>query len=190
MLSKDVIRTENFKFSIVYGNTAEKLKNPINGCTHSWKLYVKPFREENISYFVKKVRFELDKSYNSPIRVLTKEPFEIREFGYAEFNAVIKLYLKVKPIKVVTLKHKVSFYKSDKNDLENYVFVKELHKEIEIQDSSKPLNQSLLTKSPHKMSLQNEILIQKTSQQIHLSKFDQKRLEKREACNSPTNLGK
>lgn len=54
---------------IIYGNSAERLlqKTP-SGHTHKWKIFLKPFCEEDMSKYVKKVQFKLHESYANPAR--------------------------------------------------------------------------------------------------------------------------
>ena len=127
----------------MYGNTAEKLAEPVNGCTHSWKLYVKPYYEEVMSAYVRNVQFTLDKSYNSPTRVIFKEPYEISELGYAEFEASIKIHFVGKFEKTVSLVHKVNLFKSDENIEINNLIVKECYDEIVFPSPFKPMRYRL-----------------------------------------------
>ncbi|KAI1705080.1 YEATS family domain-containing protein [Ditylenchus destructor] len=79
---------------IVYGNRAEKLseKNAA-GHTHSWTLYVKALDEDQcISNYVRKVEFVLHNSYQNPLRVIDKAPFELSETGYGGFDVQMKLF--------------------------------------------------------------------------------------------------
>jgi YEATS domain-containing protein 4 len=79
---------------IVYGNFARHFgkKREEDGHTHSWTVYVKPFKNEDMSEYVKKVHFKLHESYANPNRVVSKPPYEITETGWGEFEIVIKIY--------------------------------------------------------------------------------------------------
>lgn len=80
--------------SIVYGNVARYFgkKREEDGHTHQWTVYVKPFHNEDMSTYVKKVHFKLHESYNNPNRIVTKPPYEVTETGWGEFDIVIKIY--------------------------------------------------------------------------------------------------
>ena len=79
---------------LVYGNMARYFgkKREEDGHTHQWTVYVKPYLNEDMSSYVKKVHFKLHESYNNPNRVVTKPPYELSETGWGEFEIVIKIY--------------------------------------------------------------------------------------------------
>lgn len=79
---------------IVYGNVARYFgkKREEDGHTHQWTVYVKPYNNEDMSTYVKKVHFKLHESYNNPNRIVTKPPYELTETGWGEFEIVIKIY--------------------------------------------------------------------------------------------------
>ncbi|KAI9669559.1 MAG: NuA4 histone H4 acetyltransferase complex and the SWR1 complex subunit [Caeruleum heppii] len=60
--------------------------------SHAWKLYVKGVDDEDISYWLKKVQFQLHHSYNNALRTIEQPPFEVKETGWGEFELSIKLY--------------------------------------------------------------------------------------------------
>ena len=54
---------------IVYGNISRKLPEKLsNGHTHRWTVYVKPYNEEKISNYVRKVQFKLHSDYENAVR--------------------------------------------------------------------------------------------------------------------------
>jgi YEATS domain-containing protein 4 len=54
---------------IVYGNYAEKLSRALpNNHSHKWKMFVRPFYDEDMSKYVRKVQFRLHESYSNPLR--------------------------------------------------------------------------------------------------------------------------
>uniref|UniRef100_A0A7N9CXS2 YEATS domain containing 4 n=1 Tax=Macaca fascicularis TaxID=9541 RepID=A0A7N9CXS2_MACFA len=79
---------------IVYGNVARYFgkKREEDGHTHQWTVYVKPYRNEDMSAYVKKIQFKLHESYGNPLRVVTKPPYEITETGWGEFEIIIKIF--------------------------------------------------------------------------------------------------
>lgn len=78
---------------IVYGSVAHCLpeKRP-DGRTHRWTVFVKPYHNEDLSVFIKKVHFKLHDSYGNCNRTVTKMPYEVSETGWGEFEIVIKIY--------------------------------------------------------------------------------------------------
>uniref|UniRef100_A0A671T505 YEATS domain-containing protein n=1 Tax=Sinocyclocheilus anshuiensis TaxID=1608454 RepID=A0A671T505_9TELE len=55
---------------IVFGNFARYFGKKIedDGHTHQWTVYVKPYRNEDMSAYVKKIQFKLHESYGNPLR--------------------------------------------------------------------------------------------------------------------------
>lgn len=79
---------------VVYGNIARYFgkKREEDGHTHQWTVYVKPYHNEDMSTYVKKVHFKLHESYAEPNRIVVKPPYEVTETGWGEFEIVIKIY--------------------------------------------------------------------------------------------------
>lgn len=99
---------------IVYGNVARSFgkKREEDGHTHQWNVYIKPFYNEDMSAYVKKVHFKLHESYANPNRILTKPPYEVTETGWGEFEVVIKLYFHDPTERPVTLYHILKLFQS------------------------------------------------------------------------------
>ena len=79
---------------IVYGNISQyfgKKREP-DGHTHEWTIYVKPYQNEDMSSYVKKVQFKLHDSYANCNRVVSKPPYEVSETGWGEFEIQIKIH--------------------------------------------------------------------------------------------------
>lgn len=99
---------------IVYGNIARSFgkKREEDGHTHQWKVYVKPYQNEDMSVYVKKVHFKLHESYANPNRIVTKPPYEITETGWGEFEVVIKIYFHDPTERPVTCYHILKLFQS------------------------------------------------------------------------------
>lgn len=100
---------------IVYGNVARYFgkKREEDGHTHSWSCYLRPFKNEDMSSYIKKVQFRLHESYPSPVRVLTSPPFEVHETGWGEFEIQIKIFFTDTTEKPVTLYHLLRLFQAD-----------------------------------------------------------------------------
>ena len=70
-------------------------KREEDGHTHQWTVYLKPYKNEDMSAYVKKVNFKLHDSYSNANRTVTKPPYEVTETGWGEFEIVIKVYFQV-----------------------------------------------------------------------------------------------
>ncbi|XP_046964938.1 YEATS domain-containing protein 4 [Nymphalis io] len=99
---------------IVYGNIARYFgkKREEDGHTHQWTVYVKPYANEDMSTYIKKVHFKLHESYANPNRIVTKPPYELTETGWGEFEIVIKIYFHDPNERPVTLYHILKLFQS------------------------------------------------------------------------------
>ncbi|KAJ8736755.1 hypothetical protein PYW07_000026 [Mythimna separata] len=99
---------------VVFGNIARYFgkKREEDGHTHQWTVYVKPFLNEDMSAYVKKVHFKLHESYSNPNRIITKMPYEITETGWGEFEIVIKIFFLDPNERPVTLYHILKLFQS------------------------------------------------------------------------------
>lgn len=99
---------------IVYGNVARSFgkKREEDGHTHQWNVYVKPYENEDMATYVKKVHFKLHESYANPNRIITKPPYEVTETGWGEFEVVIKIFFHDPTERPVTLYHILKLFQS------------------------------------------------------------------------------
>lgn len=79
-----------------------------------WTVRVKPYRNEDMSAYVKKIQFKLHESYGSPVRVAAEPPYET---GWSEFEIIIKILFTVlneRPvIKAVSVRQQCNAQKKD-----------------------------------------------------------------------------
>lgn len=87
-------------------------KREEDGHTHQWNVYVKPYENEDMSIYVKKVHFKLHESYANPNRIITKPPYEVTETGWGEFEVVIKIYFHDTNERCITLYHILKLFQS------------------------------------------------------------------------------
>ncbi|PRP83957.1 YEATS domain-containing protein 4-like [Planoprotostelium fungivorum] len=97
---------------IAYGNIAFFMgKQAEEGKTHKWTCYVRSVHNEDISYYIKKVIFNLHQSFPNPRR--EKFPFEISETGWGEFEINIKIYFQDASEKPIDLYHNLRLFSAD-----------------------------------------------------------------------------
>uniref|UniRef100_A0A2K6SD67 YEATS domain-containing protein 4 n=1 Tax=Saimiri boliviensis boliviensis TaxID=39432 RepID=A0A2K6SD67_SAIBB len=133
---------------IVYGNVARYFgkKREEDGHTHQWTVCVKPYRNEDMSAYVKKIQFKLHESYGNPLRVVTKPPYEITETGWGEFEIIIKIFFIDPNERPVTLYHLLKLFQSDTNAmLRKKTVVSEFYDEMIFQDPTAMMQQLLTT---------------------------------------------
>lgn len=133
---------------IVYGNIATPFgkKREEDNHTHQWTVYVKPYKNEDMSTYVKKVHFKLHESYRDCNRIVDKPPYEVTETGWGEFEIVIKIYFNDPNERLpVTLHHLLKLFPPGPEALLGKKnFVSEFYEEIIFQDPT-ALMQHLLT---------------------------------------------
>lgn len=135
---------------LVYGNTARYFgkKRDEDGHTHQWTVYVKPFKNEDMSTYIKKIQFKLHESYANPLRVVTKPPYEITETGWGEFEVIIKIFFIDPNERPVTLYHLLKLFQSDTTSnvlTGKKCLVSEFYDEMIFQDPTAMMQQLLTT---------------------------------------------
>lgn len=136
---------------IVYGNIARYFgkKREEDGHTHQWTVYVKSFRNEDMSSYVKKVHFKLHESYPNQNRVVAKPPYEVTETGWGEFEVVIKIYFNDSNERPVTLYHLLKLFQSETDImLGKKSLVSEFYDELMFQDPTQVMQQMLTNVRP------------------------------------------
>ncbi|XP_055598745.1 YEATS domain-containing protein 4 [Uranotaenia lowii] len=142
---------------LVYGNVARSFgkKREEDGHTHQWTVYVKPYHNEDMSTYVKKIHFKLHESYANPNRVVTKPPFEVTETGWGEFEIVIKIHFHDPTERPVTMYHILKLFQSPvlegevSTQLEGKKgLVSEQYEEIVFQEPTQLMQQLLTNVQP------------------------------------------
>ncbi|GLH15722.1 YEATS domain-containing protein 4 [Gryllus bimaculatus] len=137
---------------VVYGNIAKsfgKIREE-DGHTHKWTVYVKPYRNEDMSMYVKKVHFKLHDSYADANRMVSKPPYEVTETGWGEFDIVIKIFFNdpnERP--AVTLYHTLKLFQPGPDALvAKKTLVTEFYEEIVFQDPTALMQYHLTSTKP------------------------------------------
>nr|CAG4641106.1 EOG090X0B3F [Eulimnadia texana] len=136
---------------IVYGNVAKFFgkKREEDGHTHQWTVYLRPYRNEDLSVYIKKVNFKLHESYANQNRVLTKPPFEVTETGWGEFEIVIKIYFHDPNERPVTLYHILKLFQNSQDPVgAKKPVVSEFYEEIVFQEPTTLMHNLLQIEKP------------------------------------------
>lgn len=136
---------------IVYGNVARYFgkKREEDGHTHQWTVYVKPFRNEDMSVYVKKMHFKLHESYTNANRVVLKPPYEVTETGWGEFEVIIKIYFVDPNEKPVTIYHLLKLFQTESDIMMGKKnLVSECYDELVFQDPSTMMQHLLVQQRP------------------------------------------
>eukprot|EP01006_Ploeotia_vitrea_P001159 TRINITY_DN104315_c0_g1_i1.p1 TRINITY_DN104315_c0_g1~~TRINITY_DN104315_c0_g1_i1.p1 ORF type:complete len:229 (-),score=84.17 TRINITY_DN104315_c0_g1_i1:50-736(-) len=105
---KDTIVAKPF----IYGTAAFSLphKERTEERTHRWYVYVRGVEHEDLSYFIKKVTFQLHPSLKNPVQTVEKAPFQIMEYGWGEFEILIKVHFHDTRQPAITLSHHLQLH--------------------------------------------------------------------------------
>ncbi|KAK2709684.1 hypothetical protein QYM36_013381 [Artemia franciscana] len=129
---------------IVYGNTAKSFgkKREEDGHTHQWTVYLKPFVNEDMSLYIKKVHFKLHESYANPNRIISSPPYEVTETGWGEFEIVIKIWFNDPNERPVTVYHILKLFASQ-GEIGKKEVTSECYDELVFQEPSVALHRML-----------------------------------------------
>ncbi|EHY65368.1 hypothetical protein NERG_01814 [Nematocida ausubeli] len=86
------INHANLSRAIIYGTSAVRISEPGTDATHRWKVYIRGYKNTDISYFIRSVTFKTHETFANPTRTVETPPFEIEECGWGEFTITAKLY--------------------------------------------------------------------------------------------------
>lgn len=137
---------------VIYGNISRPLAEPLpNKHTHKWKCYLKPYKNEDMTGYVKKVTFKLHESYGTEAeKTCTGPTYEVEETGWGEFELIIRIYFVDPNERPVTIYHHLRLFNHDPNNptpvpqiIKNKTVVSEHFDEIVFQDPSLMMSQIL-----------------------------------------------
>ncbi|KAJ4827469.1 hypothetical protein Tsubulata_006812 [Turnera subulata] len=78
---------------IVYGTIAFHLGPKATETeTHKWTVYIRSPKNEDLGVVIKRVVFNLHKSFPKPVRVVDSPPFELSECGWGEFEIAMSVF--------------------------------------------------------------------------------------------------
>ncbi|KAI5180993.1 YEATS domain-containing protein 4 [Nematocida sp. AWRm80] len=86
------INHTNLSRSIIYGTTATRVSDSPTEATHKWKVYVRGYKNQDLSYFIRSVTFKIHETFANPTRTVTTPPFEVEEYGWGEFTIQGRIY--------------------------------------------------------------------------------------------------
>lgn len=116
--------------------------------SHRWTVYLRPVDIVDISHFIKHVEFVLHESFDPQTRRVVDMPFEISEYGWGEFDIVIRVFFQDATEKVVEFFHPLRLFAENSSEPSKKPVVSEFYDEIVFQDPSEKLLKCLKT-TPH-----------------------------------------
>ncbi|KAK6618296.1 YEATS domain-containing protein 4 [Polyplax serrata] len=163
---------------VVYGNISRYFgkKREEDGHTHQWTVYVKPYNNEDMSVYVKKIQFKLHESYANQTRIVTKPPYEVTETGWGEFEIIIKIFFHCPNEKPVTIYHILKLFQTGSDiAVSKKPLVSEFYEEIIFQEPTQLMKHLLnnvksLSTTPYKHETDFEEKREKSLQNIKVAK--------------------
>lgn len=137
---------------IIHGNVSHHLGDQVSEVrTHKWTVYLRPAQQALLSHFIKHVEFVLHSSFNPPSRRLTEMPYEVQEYGWGEFDIIIRITFVDTSEKPVEIIHPLSLFNADGTPSSEPV-VSEFYDELVFPDPSEKMA-NLLTSTPCDLKL-------------------------------------
>ncbi|CEF66637.1 Gas41 [Strongyloides ratti] len=149
-ISKKVKEEKKIIKPIVIGNISKPLDKPItDSCgksrTHEWMIFVKPYLNEDISKYIKKIQFKLHESYDNNVRVVETPPYQVCETCWAESEVMIKIFFIDSGEKPITLYHYVRIKEDGATFVgEDGTIVAEHYDELIFKEPSPLMERSLI----------------------------------------------
>eukprot|EP00116_Pleurobrachia_bachei_P004564 sb/3464826/ len=141
--------------AIVVGNTSVYLggKRDTDGHTHTWTVYLKPFKSENMSTYVFfHVKFEV-LSMRVGNAHLTKPPYRVSESGWGEFEIMIKVFVHDPSEKPVTFLHLLKLFQNETVTMKDKTLISENYDEIIFTEPTSLMYPLLINTKPLDPSL-------------------------------------
>mmetsp|Transcript_6673 Transcript_6673/g.20210 ORF Transcript_6673/g.20210 Transcript_6673/m.20210 type:complete len:220 (+) Transcript_6673:69-728(+) len=120
---------------VVHGSVAVYLgKKSDEVRTHKWTAYLRGANNQDISYFIKQVEFNLHESFDPPKRIVTAPPYEVTETGWGEFEVNIRVVTKDVTEKPIELFHLLRLFPPPGTDMTKKPVASEHYDELIFQD--------------------------------------------------------
>lgn len=133
---------------VVHGSYAKHLGDKgTESRSHEWAVYLRPLDNVDISYFIRHVEFVLHESFEPNIRRVAEMPYEVHEYGWGEFEIIIRVFFHDSSEKSVEFFHPLRLF-APNGDTTSEPVVHEFYDEIVFQDPSHKML-GLLKNTPH-----------------------------------------
>ncbi|PXF47854.1 Transcription initiation factor TFIID subunit 14 [Gracilariopsis chorda] len=142
------VKGVNLHIPVVHGSYAKHLGDKgTESRSHEWTVYLRPLQAADLSHFIKHVEFVLHESFEPQTRRVTEMPYEVQEYGWGEFEVVIRVFFQDPSEKPVEFFHPLRLFETMGEPSPDPV-VSEHYDEIVFQDPPEKLH-SLLKTIPH-----------------------------------------
>lgn len=148
------VRGTVFHVPVVHGSYAKYLQDRgTEARSHHWTVYLRPVNNADISHFIHHVDFVLHESFNPQVRRVTEMPYEVSEYGWGEFEIIIRVFFNDTAEKPVDLYHPLRLFVERTEEPTLDPVISEFYDEIVFQDPSEKLLDMLQT-TPHGPQIQ------------------------------------
>jgi YEATS domain-containing protein 4 len=109
------------KIPIYYGTISQYDKKSGDKSFFAWIAYLKSAENVDLSPFIEKVVFVLHHTFAEPIREVRKCPYVIEEYGYGEFEIIVRVFFRP-PFESSSVEylHELKFHQS-KSSRQQYI---------------------------------------------------------------------
>lgn len=133
---------------VIHGSYAKHLGDKgTESRSHEWTVYLRPLQMADISHFIRHVDFALHESFEPSVRRVSEMPYEVHEYGWGEFEVIIRVFFHDTSEKPVEFFHPLRLFEFSGEPSPKPV-VMEHYDEIVFQDPSEKLL-ALLKSTPH-----------------------------------------
>lgn len=103
-----------FTVPVIHGSVAQHLGDEVTETrTHKWTVYLRPVQQALLSHFIRHVEFVLHSSFTPPTRRVCEMPYEVKEYGWGEFDIIIRITFQDSAEKPVEIIHPLSLFHSN-----------------------------------------------------------------------------
>ncbi|KAI0564818.1 YEATS domain containing protein [Gracilaria domingensis] len=142
------VKGVNLHIPVVHGSFAKHLGDKgTESRSHEWTVYLRPLQPANLSHFIRHVEFVLHESFEPQARRVTEMPYEVQEYGWGEFEVIIRVFFQDSSEKPVEFFHPLRLFENVGEPSPDPV-VSEYYDEIVFQDPPETLH-GLLKTIPH-----------------------------------------
>lgn len=128
-----------FTVPVIHGSIAHALGDDgTEARTHKWSVYIRPWLQSLLTHFIRHVEFVLHASFSPQTRRVTDMPYEVHEYGWGEFDIIIRVCFQDPSEKPIEIIHPLTLFHSDGSSLPQPV-VTEFYDELVFHDPSEKL---------------------------------------------------
>mmetsp|Transcript_10970 Transcript_10970/g.29448 ORF Transcript_10970/g.29448 Transcript_10970/m.29448 type:complete len:242 (-) Transcript_10970:414-1139(-) len=107
--------------------------------SHRWRVYLRGVRNEDLSFFIDHVEFVLHETLQPPVRIVRSPPYEVEEYGWGEFEIIVRIHFVDKLEKPLDLFHFLRLFPTSGARLSQEPVVSEQYDEVILSEPPEAL---------------------------------------------------